>query len=120
MLEGAAQQAGISMESSSFETLADRVLADIVARIDERLTDQVEADLRGGVVTIELEDGRQFVINKHVPNRQIWLSSPLSGAAHFDWHAESGEWRSTRGGDPLLARLGQELREATGTEIVFG
>ena len=108
------------MESSSFETLADRVLAAVLTRIDERLGDQVEADLRGGVLTIELDDGRKFVINKHAPNRQIWLSSPLSGAAHFDWHGDSGEWRSTRGGAPLLARLGHELGEATGTEITFG
>lgn len=108
------------MESSAFETLADRLLADLLTRIDAALGDRVDADLRGGILTIELDDGRQFVLNKHVPNRQIWLSSPLSGAAHFDHEAASGAWRSTRGGDPLLVRLGRELSEVTGAEIAFG
>jgi frataxin len=108
------------MASSSFETLADRTLQAILERVEERLEDAAEADLQGGILSIELDDGRRYVINKHAPNRQIWLSSPVSGAAHFDWHEGSGEWRSTRGGETLLVRLAQELTAATGTEIAFG
>jgi frataxin len=108
------------MASSSFETLADRTLQAILVRVEERLGDEVEADLQGSILTLELDDGRRYVINKHAPNRQIWLSSPVSGAAHFDWHDASGEWRSTRGGETLLVRLGQELSAATGTAIAFG
>jgi frataxin len=107
------------MSASSFETLADRTLEAILARVEERL-DSVEADLQGGILTLELDDGRRYVVNKHAPNRQIWLSSPVSGAAHFDWHPESGAWRSTRGGEDLLALLARELRAATGGEIAFG
>ena len=108
------------MASSPFETLADRTLQAILARVEDRLGDEVEADLNGGILTIELAGGGKYVLNKHSPNRQIWLSSPVSGAAHFDWHAESGEWRSTRGGETLLVRLAQELSAATEIEIAFG
>jgi frataxin len=50
----------------------------------------------------------------HRPNRQIWLSSPKSGAWHFDADpAVPGQWVATKGGErlhDLLAReLGQDL-----------
>ncbi|CAI5488653.1 unnamed protein product [Closterium sp. Naga37s-1] len=38
-----------------------------------------------GVLTLRLGQHGIFVINKQAPNRQIWLSSPQSGPARFDW-----------------------------------
>lgn len=32
-----------------------------------------------GVMTIDLGDHGTYVINKQAPNKQIWLSSPVSG-----------------------------------------
>ena len=45
-----------------------------------------------GVLTVNL-GGEQgiYVINKQTPNRQIWLSSPLSGPKRLDmWGANDG------------------------------
>jgi frataxin len=47
------------------------------------------------------------------------MSSPVSGASHYEHDAASGAWRSTRGGDPLLPRLQRELAELTGTTIAL-
>ena len=107
------------MDESAFETLADRMLADCLARIEATLADSVEVDFESGILTIELDDGRKYVINKHVPNLQIWLSSPVSGAAHFAYEPLSREWRSTRGGQHLTKRLAEELTDLTGTDIAF-
>jgi frataxin len=106
------------MDEHAFDTLAERTLQHLFARIDAELAD-ADVDLRGGILTIALDDGRQYVINKHGPNRQIWMSSPVSGASHYEHDAASGEWRSTRGGDPLLPRLARELAELTGTAIAL-
>jgi frataxin len=107
------------MDDSSFETLADRTLEAIQGAIEDAAEDEVDTELQGSILTLVLEDGRQYVINKHRPNRQIWLSSPVSGAAHFDYDQSSGQWLSTRGGASLHAILAEELTAATGQTITF-
>jgi frataxin len=107
------------MDERAFETLADRTLQHLFAQIDAELADVADVDLRGGILTVALDDGRQYVINKHAPNRQIWMSSPVSGASHYEHDAASGEWRSTRGGAPLIPRLSAELAELTGTTVAL-
>ena len=54
-------------------------------------------------------DAGTWVVNKHAPTRQIWLSSPKSGARHYAFDAASGLWQDTRGGGELLATLSAEL-----------
>lgn len=36
-------------------------------------------------MTITQADKGTYVINKQPPNKQIWLSSPLSGPKRYDW-----------------------------------
>jgi frataxin len=107
------------MDEKQFETLADRTLEALQARIDEVLGDTVDSEFRGGILTLELEDGRQYVVNKHAPNRQIWLSSPVSGAAHFNPDEAGKVWRSTRGGPALHDLLAAELSELAGQSLTF-
>jgi frataxin len=107
------------MDESAFHTLADRTLARLQSAMEAALGDDAEVDLRGGILMVDLDDGRQYVINKHAPSRQIWLSSPVSGAAHFAHDPASGAWRSTRGGAGLTDLLATELAAAVGHEIDF-
>jgi len=105
------------MDEREFETLAEQTLRGFMARIEDAL--DVDVDLRGGILTIEFDDGRQYVLNKHGPNKQLWLSSPLSGASHYAHDATTGGWRSTRGGPPLADLLAAELAQLSGAEITF-
>ena len=107
------------MDESAFHTLADQTLTRLQTAIETSLGDDATADLRDGILTVELDDGRQYLINKHAPTRQIWLSSPLSGAAHFAHDAASGAWRSTRGGAVLTELLAAELRAVGGKPVSF-
>ena len=103
------------MDDSSFEKLAGRTIDRLFEALDDALGDRAEIDLEGGILTIELEDGGQYVINRHGPNRQIWLSSPKSGAWHFERKEDGagggsgGGWVSTRGSERLDAVLGAEF-----------
>ncbi len=92
------------MSDSAFETLADSLLA----TLEEALADHVDAELQGGILTVEGDAGT-WIVNKHAPTRQIWLSSPVSGARHYAYDAGVGRWQDTRGGGDLLAVLGAEL-----------
>lgn len=101
----------MSDAAAEFEARAQRALRALVDGLDAA---GLDVELVDGVVTIETEDGGQYVVNRHGPNRQLWLSSPVSGAWHFDWR--DGGWRSTRGGQALDALLGGEL----GVEVTLG
>jgi frataxin len=92
------------MADIPFESLADSLLA----ALEEGIGAHVDAELQGGILTVDGDDGT-WVVNKHAPTRQIWVSSPKSGARHYAFEAGSGEWRDTRGGGELLATLSAEL-----------
>ena len=68
-----------------------------------------------------------YVLNKQPPNKQIWLSSPISGPKRFDWvvsgesmhqkeGAGSGDWIYLRDGTSLTAVLRKELGITVGEE----
>jgi frataxin len=92
------------MSDSAFESLADSLLE----ALEEGLGDVADAELQGSVLTVEA-DGGTWVINKHAPTKQIWLSSPKSGARHYVFDAARGQWRDTRGDGDLLTILAGEL-----------
>ncbi|SJZ41761.1 frataxin [Enhydrobacter aerosaccus] len=92
------------MTDTSFENLADSLLE----ALEEGIGDHADAERQGGVLTVEGPDGT-WIVNKHAPTRQVWLSSPKSGARHFAFDTQSGLWADTRGGSDLLAILSAEL-----------
>jgi frataxin len=107
------------METSQFESFADKTLARLQAAIEDA-EGGLDADLVGGILTIETESGAKYLLNRNAPNRQLWLSSPVSGAWHFAWSDVGQAWLSTRGGERLEDLLARELSEATGEAIELG
>lgn len=103
------------MDERAFETMAAETLKRLAERLEAALADDLDVELRGGILTLELEDGRQFVVNKHAPNREIWLSSPVSGAHHFA--AATAGWRSTRATETLAERLAADLATVLGRHV---
>jgi len=108
------------MDEREFELQAGQVLGRLLDEIEGQAGDDVDVDLEGGILTVVLPDGGRYLLNKHGPNREIWLSSPRSGAWHFRHDAEAG-WVSTRvvdGARPQLHRLlADELADALGNPI---
>ena len=110
----------MALTESEFERMAERLLARLAEAIEGPEADGVEVELQGPVLNIEVEGqgggkGGVFVVSKHAPTRQIWLSSPISGASHY---AHDGQaWRSTRDEAELLSRLSGELGRLTGVEF---
>ena len=60
------------------------------------------------------------MLNKQPPNKQIWLSSPISGPKRFDW-VVSGEGHNQKegggSGDWIYLRDGTSLTELIRKEI---
>jgi frataxin len=108
----------VSLSEAAFHPLADEALDEIALAIETHLDDRIDAELQEGVLTIDMEDGGQYVINKHAPNRQIWVSSPRSGAWHFAYAEPGANWVSTRdAGTTLGGLLRQEIGAATGVYL---
>ncbi len=97
------------MNETDYHMLADRQLDRIAQTLED--ADQqglIELEQDAGVVTIALNDKRQFIVSKHSPTRQIWLSSPVSGGLHFVYDGQ--EWRIADKRtltDVLYSELGQ-------------
>jgi frataxin len=107
------------MDERSFTTLADEQLLFISASLetadDEGLLD---IEHEGGIITITLHSGKQYVINKHAPSKQIWLSSPVSGAHHFSYDETMQNW-CTQSGTSLEELVQQELYDKAQVPISF-
>lgn len=111
-------------DQPQFELLAERTLEALAEAIENAGADadadvdvDVDVELEDGVLTVEMADGRIFLLNRHVPLRQLWLSSPVSGASHYAHDAAAGGWRSTRDGSDLLERLRDEFRQVAGVNL---
>lgn len=102
----------------AFDSAANRFLAALTSAFEDALPN-AEVDLEGGILTVELEDGGTYVINKHAPTRQIWVSSPASGATHFARDQGSDRWIDTRGGRDLARMLREEIRATTGADLAL-
>ena len=94
------------MDDREFDRLASATLDRLAERLEEGL-DDADVELREGVLTVELAGGAQYVFNRHAPNRELWMSSPISGAHHFA--PAGGAWRSTRGEATLAGLVADEL-----------
>lgn len=105
----------MTTSDTAFEAAARATLEACLDAVEE--AGIFDADLEGGVLTINSPGGKTWVLNKHGPMRQLWLSSPFSGASHYDLNPEGRTWRDTRGGPPLESRFARELSDASGRKV---
>ncbi|KAF8252489.1 Frataxin [Wilcoxina mikolae CBS 423.85] len=71
--------------------------------------DGVDVDYSSGVITFVTASGT-YVFNKQPPNKQIWLSSPVSGPFQYAFDRETKEWVDIRGsGDTLKGLVSREI-----------
>lgn len=102
---------------SEFAARTDAVLAAIGAALDAAI-DAGDADadwsLNDGVLTIDCGPDGKLIVNRHLPNREIWIAAK-SGGFHF--RAAAGEWRDSRTGEELGAALRRLLLAQAGIAV---
>ncbi|MEO8345680.1 MAG: iron donor protein CyaY [Betaproteobacteria bacterium] len=102
---------------TAFITAADATLAAIGVALDASLVDEdndADWQLIDGILEIECADGSKLIVNRHVPNREIWVAA-RSGGFHF--RLAAGAWRDTRSGGELASELARLLREQAGLTV---
>ena len=68
--------------SQDFKKLAKKALDNIFNLVEKKYQD-FDVDFEGENLIIEVNNST-FVLSIHNPMSQIWLSSPVSGAHHFE------------------------------------
>ncbi|ETS79401.1 hypothetical protein PFICI_09254 [Pestalotiopsis fici W106-1] len=118
-----AQPAQITDEQ--YHKLADQYLDDLLVTFEEEqdAKDEIDVEYSAGVMNIKYPQGT-YVINKQPPNKQIWLSSPISGPKRYDYviisegqeskqDTATGGWIYLRDG----TSLNELLQEETGINL---
>ncbi|CAN6457824.1 unnamed protein product [Victoria cruziana] len=109
------------LQEDEFHKLADATIHALQEKLEEYgdgcQIDGFDVDYGNEVLTLKLGTLGTYVINKQTPNRQIWLSSPVSGPSRFDWDQGSYAWIYRRTKANLLSLLENELAELCGESV---
>jgi CyaY protein len=104
---------------SEFIAAADRTLAAIGEALDAALDSSaadVDWSLNDGILEVDCGDGGKIIVNRHVPNREMWVAA-RSGGFHF--RSSEGRWRDTRSGNELASALGALLAAQAGLTVAL-
>jgi CyaY protein len=107
------------VDDSAFIAAAEATLDKIGLALDAALeTSDADLDwsLNDGVLTIECEDGSRIIVNRHVPNRELWLATKGGG---FHYRLDDGAFVNTRGGDAFGVELARALRTQAGADVAL-
>jgi len=112
---------GILVTDTEYLDRAEALLRRVEAASD-RINDTTEADIDnqrvGGMVTLVFRDGSQIVINLQKPLHEIWMAA-RAGGFHYRWHADSGQWRDTKGSGEFYAELSRQASAQAGLALDF-
>ncbi|KAI4244781.1 MAG: hypothetical protein L6R42_010362, partial [Xanthoria sp. 1 TBL-2021] len=70
-----------------YHRLADHYIDTLVSKLEELQEERrdVDCEYSAGVLNLEFPPAGTYVFNKQPPNKQIWLSSPISGPKRYDY-----------------------------------
>ncbi len=103
------------MTESEFNELADAVFQRIELAIDDADAG-IDYDSNGTVLEMEFADGSKLIVNRHVPNREIWLAAKSGG---FHYALANERWFSQRDGSELFTKLSELVKLGTGQNLDF-
>jgi CyaY protein len=96
---------------------------DAVDLLFDRIVDSLDAsdadcdiELNQSVLEITCADDSKIIVNRHEPNREIWVAAK-SGGFHFKWQID--RWIDTRSGEVLADTLARVVREQAGVTLKF-
>merc|ERR1712093_373489 len=114
------EPADISIEE--YHELSDAYLNGLIEKLEQLQEEREEVDVEysAGVLTLAFPPNGTYVLNKQPPNKQIWLSSPITGPKRYDYVLLSegqdakegtgrGEWVYLRDGSSLTELLEKEI-----------
>ncbi|KAI9820762.1 MAG: Mitochondrial chaperone Frataxin [Pycnora praestabilis] len=119
--------ADISMDE--YHELSDHYMDQLVSKLEQLQEEKenVDVEFSAGVLTVAFPPAGTYVVNKQPPNKQIWLSSPITGPKRYDWvflgdsmHQKEGQdvgdWVYLRDSSTLSDLIRKELGVTVGLD----
>ncbi|KAK7463820.1 Mitochondrial matrix iron chaperone [Stygiomarasmius scandens] len=110
-----------SLSTERYHRLSDETMEILFEELENILDNfgnpSYEVEYSSGVLTLRLGEHGTYVINKQPPNKQIWLSSPVSGPKRYDYSESDGHWRYSRNNESLSELLNEELSKTLETPV---
>jgi len=108
---------------NEYHTLSENALSELLLFFEDLIElegnaeGSWEVDYSSGVLTVNFgKEHGVYVLNKQPPNKQIWLSSPISGPKRYDYDASKGSWFYHRDQKTLGTLLRNEVARILGRE----
>ncbi|KAI0015239.1 mitochondrial chaperone Frataxin [Xylariomycetidae sp. FL0641] len=111
------------LTDSQYHELADDYLEALLTQYEimQDVKNDIDVEYSSGVMNVRVNGVGDYVLNKQPPNKQIWLSSPVSGPKRYDYVIVSegqdqkqdtavGDWIYLRDGSSLSELLRKETR----------
>ncbi|CAG8513187.1 5432_t:CDS:2 [Ambispora gerdemannii] len=102
------------LSADTYHRISEETMENILEYL-ENLGDELDnvkdydVEYSSGVLTLKCGLAGTYVINKQPPNKQIWLSSPLSGPKRYDYDLATQKWFYHRDNTTLYDLLNEEL-----------
>ncbi|KAL2862886.1 frataxin family protein [Aspergillus lucknowensis] len=92
------------LTDQQFHEHSEHYLNVLLAKIENTQEDgsDIEAEYSAGVLNISVPGVGTYVLNKQPPNKQIWLSSPISGPKRYDWVVEGDQMHEKQETRPFV------------------
>jgi len=103
------------MNEAEFLDLADATLAHIESAFDRTDLD-ADLNLNGGVLEIEFDDGAKIIVNRHAPNKELWIAAKSGG---FHYRHDGKQWLNTRNQGEFFAQLAELVATHAGRAPAF-
>jgi CyaY protein len=107
-----AEARGYLMDETQFHRAVDGVFTWLETALDASDCG-LDYDTAGGILTIEGPHGK-VILSRQPPLKELWVAAK-SGGFHFRYAAD--EWRDTRDGQTLKARLEELLQAISGVDL---
>ncbi|KAJ1916799.1 Mitochondrial matrix iron chaperone [Mycoemilia scoparia] len=114
----------IELDEIKYEKLSSQALESLTEYLEDlgdQMVDNEEFDIEYSQGVLTLRTGNAgagvYVLNKQPPNKQIWLSSPISGPERYDYDASHDAWFCRHTDQSLGQLLKSELTEIFGQDI---
>ena len=102
------------MTDQEFRRHVADALNTLFDQVDELDSDDHDPTLSDGVLKVEFESGRTFVLSQQVPVQELWLSALLK-AWHFKFVDD--QWLERDTGEPMLPLLDKLFSDELGLDV---
>ncbi|CAD5207021.1 unnamed protein product [Bursaphelenchus okinawaensis] len=119
---GQLRQVKKDLSDNGFDRISEETLRGLCEYFDElpekvSTSSDYDVSYSMGVLTVALGQPGTYVINKQSPNKQIWLSSPVSGPQRYDY-VTNHKWFYRRLGLSIHELLEKEMSQIFGQETL--